>query len=115
LLGGPKIRESCRWIKLLRKKRIILGNGNGNEKENGNENEIENGNENENENENDIDMHCVIEHHNTQYAPVDTTNRDNERRQPKRQHNGVRDAKVPKRQNNGERDATVLVGHGGGG
>ena len=41
---------------------------------------------------------CVIEHHNTQYAPVDTTNRDNERSQPKRQHNGVRDAKVPKRQ-----------------
>jgi hypothetical protein len=60
-------------------------------------------------NANDIDMHCVIEHHNTQYAPVDTTNRDNERNQPKRQHNGVRDAKVPKRQHNGVRGAKVLV------
>jgi hypothetical protein len=38
--------------------------------------------ENENGNGNDIDMHCVIEHHNTQYAPVDTINRDNERSQP---------------------------------
>jgi hypothetical protein len=59
-------------------------------------------------------MHCVIEHHNTLYAPVDAINRDNERSQPKRRHNGVRDAEVPKRQNNGERDAKVLVGHGGG-
>jgi hypothetical protein len=31
-------------------------------------------------------MHCVIEHHNTQYAPVDAINRDNERSQPKRRH-----------------------------
>jgi hypothetical protein len=70
----------------------------------------------ENENENEIDMHGVIEHHNTQYAPVDTISRkDNERSQPKRQHNGVRDAKVPKRPNNGARDAKVLVGYGGGG
>jgi hypothetical protein len=60
-------------------------------------------------------MRCVVGHHDTQYAPVDTINRDNERSQPKRQHNGVRDAKVPKRQNNGARDAKVLVGYGGGG
>jgi hypothetical protein len=83
---------------------------------NGNENGNENENESANGNENDIDMHCVIGHHNTQYAPVDTINRDNERSQPsKRQHNGVRDAKVPKRQHNGVRGAKVLVGYGGGG
>jgi hypothetical protein len=91
-------------IKPLRRKRI-LGNESGNENEN----------ENANENEYDIGMHCVIEHHNTLCAPVDAINRDNERSQPKRRHNGVRDAKVPKRQNNGERDAKVLVGCGGGG
>jgi hypothetical protein len=67
------------------------------------------------ENVNDIDMHGVIDYHNTQYASVDTINRDNERSQPKRQHNGVRDAKVPKRQHNGVRDAKALVGYGGGG
>jgi hypothetical protein len=80
----------------------------------------ENENENGNANENDIDMHCVIEHHNAQYAPVDAiSNRDNERSQPKSQRGDITafetDAKVPKRQNNGERDAEVLVGHGGGG
>jgi hypothetical protein len=64
----------------------------------------------------DIDMRCVIEHHDTQCAPVDAINRDNERSQPKRRHNGVRDAKVPKRQHNGARGyAKVLVGYGGGG
>jgi hypothetical protein len=60
-------------IKPLRRKRI-LGNGNGNEKGNGNGNE--------NENANGIGIRCVIEHHNTQYASVDTINRDNERSQP---------------------------------
>jgi hypothetical protein len=55
-------------------------------------------------------MHCVIEHHNTQYAPVDAINRDNERSQPKRRHNGVRDAKVPERQHNGVRGAKVRAG-----
>jgi hypothetical protein len=87
-------------IKPLRRKRVLgYGNGNGNA----------------NANENGVDMRCVIGHHDTQCAPVDAINRDNERSQPKRQHNGVRDTKVPKRQNNGERDAKVLVGHGGGG
>jgi hypothetical protein len=46
------------------------------------ENENENENANANENEYDIDMHCVIEHHNTLCALVDTINRDNERSQP---------------------------------
>jgi hypothetical protein len=92
------------------------GNGNGNGNENGNGSGSGNGNENANGNGNDIDMRCVIEHHNTQYAPkVDALNRDNERSQPKRRHNGVRDAKVPKRQHNGARDAKGLVGCGSGG
>jgi hypothetical protein len=59
-------------------------------------------------------MRCVIGHHNTQCASVDTLNRDNERSQPQRQHNGARDAKVPKRQHNGVRGAKALVGYGGG-
>jgi hypothetical protein len=58
----------------------VNGNGNGNGNENGSENENEN--ENGNGNGYGIDMHCVIEHHNTQCAPVDAINRDNDRHFP---------------------------------
>ena len=52
----------------------MLGNGNGNKIENENGSGSGNENANANGNENGIDMRCFIEHHNTQYASVDTLN-----------------------------------------